>query len=45
MAHAAAERTFKPGRRIDTPLVPSLRDIGGYATAAGGITPRERGEM
>jgi len=26
----------KPGRRIDIPSVPNLRDIGGYATADGG---------
>lgn len=31
-----AEREFKPGRRIDIPSVPNLRDIGGYATADGG---------
>lgn len=28
--------TFKPGRRIDIPSVPNLRDIGGYQ-AAGGV--------
>jgi protein-tyrosine phosphatase len=28
--------TVAPGRRIDIPLVPNLRDIGGYATATGG---------
>ena len=26
---------FRPGRRIDIPLLPNLRDIGGYATASG----------
>ena len=26
----------EPGRRIDIPSVPNLRDIGGYATANGG---------
>ncbi len=34
MTHA--EGTAGPGRRIDIPLVPNLRDIGGYATASGG---------
>ncbi|MGW4202788.1 tyrosine-protein phosphatase [Streptomyces sp. NPDC004726] len=33
---ATAERESKPGRRIDIPSVPNLRDIGGYATADGG---------
>jgi protein-tyrosine phosphatase len=30
------KRAFQPGQRIDIPLVPNLRDIGGYATASGG---------
>ena len=30
------EAAFRPGRRIDIPLLPNLRDIGGYATATGG---------
>jgi len=29
------ERALKPGRRINIPSVPNLRDIGGYATATG----------
>ena len=29
------EQAFKPGRRIDIPSLPNLRDIGGYATATG----------
>jgi protein-tyrosine phosphatase len=29
-------RGFRPGRRIDIPSLPNLRDIGGYATATGG---------
>ena len=36
MAQSTTERPFKPGRRIDIPLLPNLRDIGGYATASGG---------
>lgn len=32
----ATERASKPGARIDIPLLPNLRDIGGYATAGGG---------
>ncbi len=32
----AIEKAFKPGRRIDIPSVPNLRDIGGYATATRG---------
>ena len=35
MALSTTERPFKPGRRIDIPLLPNLRDIGGYATASG----------
>jgi len=30
------EQSFQPGRRIDIPLLPNLRDLGGYATASGG---------
>jgi protein-tyrosine phosphatase len=30
------ESPFKPGRRIDIPSVPNLRDIGGYALGGGG---------
>jgi protein-tyrosine phosphatase len=30
------ERASRPGRRIDIPSVPNLRDLGGYATATGG---------
>ena len=30
------EQAFRPGRRIDIPSVPNMRDIGGYATATGG---------
>ncbi len=33
---AAVETTFTPGRRIDIPSVPNLRDLGGYAVAGGG---------
>jgi len=32
----ATEESFKPGQRIDIPLLPNLRDIGGYATSSGG---------
>ena len=30
------KQIFRPGRRIDIPAVPNMRDIGGYATASGG---------
>jgi protein-tyrosine phosphatase len=30
------ERRLKPGRRIDIPSVPNLRDLGGYPTEEGG---------
>ena len=30
------ERALKPGRRINIPSLPNLRDIGGYATTTGG---------
>ena len=33
---AETETEFKPGRRIDIPSVPNLRDIGGYVIAGGG---------
>jgi protein-tyrosine phosphatase len=36
MTTTSTERSFKPGRRIDIPSLPNLRDIGGYATATGG---------
>jgi protein-tyrosine phosphatase len=36
MTETTTERAFKPGQRIDIPLVPNLRDVGGYATATGG---------
>jgi protein-tyrosine phosphatase len=32
----STERAFRPGQRINIPLVPNLRDVGGYATAGGG---------
>ena len=34
--NSEAADQIKPGRRIDIPSVPNLRDIGGYATAGGG---------
>jgi protein-tyrosine phosphatase len=36
VTQSTTERAFSPGRRIDIPLVPNLRDIGGYPTASGG---------
>lgn len=33
---AATDPAFTPGQRIDIPLLPNLRDIGGYATTDGG---------
>lgn len=35
MTTTSADRAFRPGRRIDIPSLPNLRDIGGYATAGG----------
>lgn len=36
MTRFATTRAFVPGRRIDVPSVPNLRDIGGYPTAGEG---------
>jgi hypothetical protein len=40
MTTTRAARAFRPGRRIDIPSLPNLRDIGGYATATGGASAR-----